>query len=95
MVEDGDLAEFLSGAKGPGALDMARELVGLRKQVELVQAQCAEAVATSVARSEAMEVALGQHSEARARLGSICEALANMCAGLREYLGDANAQGEE
>lgn len=87
MVSEEDLAPFLAGSQGVVGLDLAREVVELRKALADAQASNAELTLSAQASADTAEASMAASALAKERLQITCESLANMCAGLREYLG--------
>ena len=81
-----DLEEFLNGSKGVDGLDLARAYVSLEARNAVLEVECNRLLEQSMNFAAVAEMAQGQGVMARERLGSICEALANMHAGLVEFL---------
>jgi len=89
MISDEEMQEFLTGTKGVPGLDLAREVVALRERCASLETQCQAALEACARHQDLAECKMQEHAEAKDRLSSICESLATMCGGLREFLGNA------
>lgn len=90
-MEDTTLLPFLNGSLGVDALDVARELVACRESLRITSQQLSECVDRLVVANELAERKILEVAEVRSRLEQLCEGLANMSAGVREYLGLTNS----
>jgi hypothetical protein len=80
------MEEFLNGSKGVEALDLAREVLTLRAQCQALQEECNRLVEQCNNFAAVAEMTQGNYTTAREKLGTVCMAMADMHAGLVEFL---------
>ena len=86
-MEEEDLNQFLNGSQGVPGLDLARAFVQTRAALIALTQEHEAVLARSIQNQELAECHMMECAGAKLRLESVCEALAGMCGGLRDYLG--------